>query len=442
MVFMKVRGMGLARCLGRIGPKLLSSVAATVALGSVTSLASAQEQGRVPQAEPTQLRGVQLQREMQIELEVEQPNQTRLTVRQLVYRFGGTLAQESDLYIRVTIPAERWDDAISAVSRLGVELSRRGSAREKLDELVDLAAQLRALEQSAQRLTSIRRQARTTQEGLVLQQELSRIDQQMDSVRSRNRAIVAEVRQGSLVISLQLKRPPIAEEIQRVKLPIPWLDDLGIDSLKNFEHRERPARASERDERHGLSAPWEPMAEFLLHLTATRVSDSTKTGDCAGAGVFGLTLRGAAPSHLAFGGDMGVGAGSSGGLAYDNRFLLGVGTGVGKIFTVSLMSGLGLRGVTGGRVPGGLEIPVEAGLTVRLGEGLHMSVWGRPAFQPLSDEMKKGASLAPFGDTMRLGARLSIGRESAWFVGGYWEQLMGTDGIGLIFGYGLATSYR
>lgn len=88
--------------------------------------------------------------------------------------------------VTVRVPAERYDEAMRDIKELAIEVrSESSSAQDVTEEFVDLSARLANLEATADRVHSFLDEARTVEEALEVNRELSRLEGEIESIKGR-----------------------------------------------------------------------------------------------------------------------------------------------------------------------------------------------------------------------------------------------------------------
>jgi hypothetical protein len=89
-------------------------------------------------------------------------------------------------YIQIRVPAAGFQSVLDAIAGLAVEVtSLSTSGTDVTEEYVDLSARLGNLEATAARLRNFLDEARTVEEALAVNQELSRIEGEIESLKGR-----------------------------------------------------------------------------------------------------------------------------------------------------------------------------------------------------------------------------------------------------------------
>jgi len=163
------------------------------------------------------------------------------------------------------------------------------------------------------------------------------------------------------------------------------------------------------------------------------------------AGVF--RMRGvveADPVGPAIGMDLRLGSGTDGGLLYDARIVAGPGVTIGEHVSIAALTGAGVSGLSGGHLPFGVDIPIEAFVATDLTRYAQVRLWGRSSWLLASDERQNGAEHAPFGDELMSGTSFIFAEDSSsddrerigLALGLSYGEQLGTRVLGISVGYG------
>ncbi len=142
--------------------------------------------------------------------------------------------------------------------------------------------------------------------------------------------------------------------------------------------------------------------------------------------------------------DLELGSTSTWGFLYDLEFLLGFAGRLGSVGALGVLGGGGLGGVTGGRLPFAWQVPVEAFVTLDLGDWLHLHTWARSTWLfGTGAERLQGPQLYDLGDELALGLAFTFGESDAggdepgFYLGALYQELLGSRMISLLLGFGM-----
>lgn len=150
---------------------------------------------------------------------VAKPGETEAQIRTLAQRMGGyvlsseTQGDEQYRSVRLTfkVPAERFNDAVSEVEKMAIEVrSRSITGQDVTEEFVDTESRLRNLRATEERLLEFLRQARNVQEALQVNQQLSELQGQIEQASGRIEYLRESVAFSTVNVDLQ---PDVAVQI-------------------------------------------------------------------------------------------------------------------------------------------------------------------------------------------------------------------------------------
>ncbi len=148
--------------------------------------------------------------EARLSIEVKEVQQAASDLRKLVQKSGGQLINESITVnegnaraeIALRVPAEGANDFFAAVEHLGVVRNRQVTAKDIGKEFYDATIRLANLEVVRKRYEEILTQAKTIEEILRLEGELSRIRQQIEQLKGEIRWMRDRAARATIFVSL------------------------------------------------------------------------------------------------------------------------------------------------------------------------------------------------------------------------------------------------
>ena len=115
--------------------------------------------------------------------------------------------------ITIRVPVERFDEAMNRIQEMAVEVRRADRSSEDVtEEYVDLQARLENLEATADRVRSFLDQAGTVEEALAVNQELSRLEEEIEAYKGRIQFL--ENRADFSTITVSLTPDELAQPIE------------------------------------------------------------------------------------------------------------------------------------------------------------------------------------------------------------------------------------
>lgn len=164
--------------------------------------------------------GRKIIRNAEVSVEVTDLDKALSRVSEIVWRAGGVITdswasgeaytegtvKESRLTLR--IPADRYDQVIPQLRELGRIASERSFTQDVTEEYVDIEARMKSLEEQERRLQALFGRANTIEEIMRVENELTRVRAEIDSLKGRQRYL--DDRVDFSMIQLQLRQTPLA----------------------------------------------------------------------------------------------------------------------------------------------------------------------------------------------------------------------------------------
>jgi hypothetical protein len=200
--------------------------------GEPLALASSESAGEAgSEAAPTQtvVRQPLLIYTATLRLAVYQAEPRLAQAEKIAIDAGGYLVRRDNLSITVRVPAARFKDVLHAMEKLGEVTGREIQAEDVTDEFFDLGTRLRNARAMRDRLEQLLARANTVEDALKVEQELGRLTGEIERLEGRLK-LLRELLAFSTV-KLELEPRPVEVLSSRVKLPFPWLDELGLGRL-------------------------------------------------------------------------------------------------------------------------------------------------------------------------------------------------------------------
>ena len=158
---------------------------------------------------------------------------------------GGYLSSHSDVDVVVRVPSARFRDALRGIEKLGIVTSRSVHAEDVSEEYNDLEVRLKSLRATRDRLQEFLKQAKSIQEVLQVEQELGRLNQQIDQIEGRLRFLASRAALSTITVHFDPKpstvivgdpeHPPPPPPPRTITLPIEWLPRVGLPQLLRLD---------------------------------------------------------------------------------------------------------------------------------------------------------------------------------------------------------------
>lgn len=150
-------------------------------------------------------------------------------IEEMARKRGGYLVQRADNLIIVRVPAPQFHEAVSEVGGLGDVLHRQVSVQDVTAEFRDLELRLRNMYAVRDRVEKLLAQSKNVNEALEVERELERITTAIEQMKGRLKYLSELVAFSTIQVNFQPR--PIDQVGSEVRLPFPWLQDLGLPRL-------------------------------------------------------------------------------------------------------------------------------------------------------------------------------------------------------------------
>jgi hypothetical protein len=142
---------------------------------------------------------------------------------------GGYLVKRTDRAITFRVPAGKFQDTLAQVVKLGDVLHREVTARDVTEEFFDVQTRLQNLEAVRARFEELLKRAQKVEEALAVERELERVAGQIELLKGRLKLLKELVAFSTITVEFQPRATDTVESV--VKLPFPWLEQLGLGEL-------------------------------------------------------------------------------------------------------------------------------------------------------------------------------------------------------------------
>lgn len=154
-------------------------------------------------------------------------------VEELARELGGFLARRDDRAIVIRVPAARFNEALKRVEGFGDVLHRNVVAEDVTEEFLDIEVRLRNARAVRDRLEKLLEKATKIEESIQLERELARVASEIERMEGRLKYLRDRAAFSTLTVRFQ-PRSPESTAPKDPRLPIDWLDDLGLSRLLNL----------------------------------------------------------------------------------------------------------------------------------------------------------------------------------------------------------------
>jgi len=147
----------------------------------------------------------------------------------LTHDLGGYLVRRDDRTMVLRVPAARYREALEAIGKLGDVLHLEENVQDVTAEFLDLEVRLQNARALRARLEQLLTQAKNVEEALMVQRELGRVTEEIERFEGRLKLLRELVAFSTITVQFA---PRATDTLQpAVRLPFPWLDQLGLAQL-------------------------------------------------------------------------------------------------------------------------------------------------------------------------------------------------------------------
>ncbi|MDP6634598.1 MAG: DUF4349 domain-containing protein [Phycisphaerae bacterium] len=152
--------------------------------------------------------------------------------RKTAERMGGYMQHLSGGSITIRVPAEQFNSAMDALSKLGPVASRKIAALDVTEQHTDLEIRISNGRAALKRLQALLDKATDVKEVLAIEKELVRMRTEMERLQGKMNLLKNRVAYATITVSFQ-RAAQVSDHI-RVKLPFWWLSQLGLETLMDL----------------------------------------------------------------------------------------------------------------------------------------------------------------------------------------------------------------
>lgn len=166
----------------------------------------------------------------------------------LAVEHGGYIGKQTDASVTLRVPSSHFRSVMRQLEKLGDVLHRSVNAQDVSEQYFDLQVRLKSLLATRDRMQKFLDRAKTIDEVLRVEQELTRLNTQIDQLQGRMRFLSAQSAYSTITVSLRARPEPPKKIVKReekvvkkappppppprtISMPIPWLSDVSLDGL-------------------------------------------------------------------------------------------------------------------------------------------------------------------------------------------------------------------
>jgi hypothetical protein len=167
-----------------------------------------------------------------ITMAVYQVDQGLATVEKIARDNGGYLASKRDREITVRVPRARFEAALAAIDKIGDVLHREIQAQDVTDEYVDTEIRIKNARAMQARLRQLLERA-AVKEALEIEKELARVTQELELLEGKLKLLKDRIAYSTITVVFEPRGATL--QATRIRLPFPWLSQLGLPNLLSLE---------------------------------------------------------------------------------------------------------------------------------------------------------------------------------------------------------------
>lgn len=150
-------------------------------------------------------------------------------VQKLAEELGGYLVKRTDGYITVRVPSNTFKTALGKLEGLGDVLHRDESVEDVTEAFYDLKIRLDNARAMRDRLEQLLAQAKDVKEALAVEKELARITADIETMEGKLKRLRELIAFSTITVRFEARGGETVGD--EVRLPFPWLDQLGLSNL-------------------------------------------------------------------------------------------------------------------------------------------------------------------------------------------------------------------
>lgn len=151
-----------------------------------------------------------------------------VAVEKIAKDMGGYLSLKKDREIVIRVPRARFEPSLAAIDKVGDVLHRDIQAQDVTDEFVDVEIRIKNARAMQARLKTLLERA-AVKEALEIEKEMNRVTQELELLEGKLKLLKDKIAYSTITVHFEARGSTI--QATRVRLPFPWLTQLGLPSL-------------------------------------------------------------------------------------------------------------------------------------------------------------------------------------------------------------------
>jgi len=163
-----------------------------------------------------------------VTMAVYQVDQGIVAVEKIARDAGGYLALKKDREITIRVPRARFDITLIQIDKIGDVLHRDVQAQDVTDEYVDAETRIKNARAMQVRLKVLLDKA-NVKEALEIEKEMRRVTEELELLEGKLKLLKDKIAYSTITVAFEPRGSTI--QATRIKLPFPWLTQLGLPTL-------------------------------------------------------------------------------------------------------------------------------------------------------------------------------------------------------------------
>jgi hypothetical protein len=151
--------------------------------------------------------------------------------RKMTEQFGGYVQSMRGSEIIIRVPSAKFNETTAALAGVGRILSKEVAAADVTDSYADLEVRIKAAKAVLDEFSQLLAKSANVEEALKVEREIGRVRSEIEQMEAQMIRLSSQVTYATLTINFTPVPPASVPPEFRVNLPVPWLKQLGLDSL-------------------------------------------------------------------------------------------------------------------------------------------------------------------------------------------------------------------
>jgi hypothetical protein len=148
-----------------------------------------------------------------------------------VESFGGYLQSQENETVTCRIPADRFQEAVDALSSFGVILSESVRAQDVTKQYFDLELRIETAEKMLSRLLALLDRAEKMEDTLKIEKEVRRLTEEIERLKGELRFLKDQIALSTLEVHFRSNAPPPRPVRGRTQSPFYWINRVGVEHV-------------------------------------------------------------------------------------------------------------------------------------------------------------------------------------------------------------------